>query len=316
MPRSASCPAPQPAAAPEPWLHDPDARVPVLRVGDWEVRALRRGSPRFRRLHRRGGLHVQLWDPAAGVSVVTPSALTGQRFEICRRGDRPIAVPRPPQLHGTVADLGAAPLPTMREIALLADWFTRAGRRGRGAGPAAGGCAAGAIRRSPTPRRQRSQAPGAATAGDPLHACAPAALRLLVVYLAVSDPAALARIAPVAEAAPTAAPGQGCGTVVAAFAAALRSAAVRRELDRQLAARLGAGVRPLRSLCLADLADAWHREVASGARGARLAALLWAIARRPEACVRKLEAKVCARIEESRHWLLLDADAALVLADG
>lgn len=313
MPRSASCRAANPPAAAEPWIHDPDARVPVLRVGDWEVRALRRGSPRFRRLQRCGGLHVQLWDPATGVSVVTPSALTGQRFEICRHGDRPIAVPRPPQLHGTVAGLGAAPLPTMREIALLADWYTRGSR---GAGPRRGGCAAGATRRSPTPRRQRSRRDGARTAGDPLRDCEPAALRLLVVYLAVADPAALARIAVVPAPTPTPGAAPGCGTVVAAFAAALRSAAVRRELDRHLAARLGASARPFRSLCLADLADAWHQEIESGARGARLAALLWAIARRPEACVRKLEAKICARIEESRHWLLLDAGAALVVAEG
>lgn len=306
-----NAPNANPPAGDEPWLHDPDARIPVLRVGDWEVRALRRGSPRFRRLHRCGGLHVQFWDPATGVSVVTPSALTGQRFEICRRGDRPVAVPRPPQLHGTVAGLGAAPLPTMREIALLADWYTRASG---GAGPRHGGCGAGATRRPPTLRRQRSRRDGAAS--DPLRACEPAALRLLVVYLAVADPAALARIAVVAAPVPTLVGPPGCNTVVVAFAAALRSAAVRRDLDGHLAVRLGAHARPFRSLCLADLADAWHREIESGARGARLAALLWTIARRPEACVRKLEAKICARIEESRQWLLLDADAALVVAEG
>lgn len=64
--------------------HHPSDRVRVRRAGRggiWEVRIFSPASPLYERLARRGMLHLQLWHPGSGVSVLSPSALTGYRFE-------------------------------------------------------------------------------------------------------------------------------------------------------------------------------------------------------------------------------------------
>jgi hypothetical protein len=62
--------------------HDPRERVVLCPADHWQVRAFLFNDPRFQYLAPRGLWHIQLWHPGAGVSVLTPSALTGGRYEI------------------------------------------------------------------------------------------------------------------------------------------------------------------------------------------------------------------------------------------
>ncbi len=60
--------------------HDPSERELVYLAGEWEVRIF--DGPRFRYFVERGLWHVQLWHPARRVSVLTPSALTQDSYEV------------------------------------------------------------------------------------------------------------------------------------------------------------------------------------------------------------------------------------------
>jgi hypothetical protein len=69
--------------------HDPRERLVVCRADDWEVRSFpisadsRSGLDRsFAYFAPRSLWHVQLWHPASGVSVLTPSGLTLDHYEI------------------------------------------------------------------------------------------------------------------------------------------------------------------------------------------------------------------------------------------
>lgn len=60
--------------------HDPTERVLAVKLGEWEVRIFEGKKQRY--FLPRGMGHLQLWHPAAGVSVLTPSRLTGGRYEV------------------------------------------------------------------------------------------------------------------------------------------------------------------------------------------------------------------------------------------
>ena len=63
-------------------LHDPDERVLVAELGNgWEMRQFAEHDRRLAYFADKGFAHVQLWNAAATVSVVTPSRLTGGSFE-------------------------------------------------------------------------------------------------------------------------------------------------------------------------------------------------------------------------------------------
>ncbi len=62
--------------------HDPRERILAGGVGDWELRCFAPDDPKYEYLVARGFWHVQLWHAAARVSVLTPSRLTGRRFEL------------------------------------------------------------------------------------------------------------------------------------------------------------------------------------------------------------------------------------------
>ena len=49
---------------------------------DWQVRSFPLTDPRFAFLAPRGWWHLQLWHPDAGISVLTPSGLTRNDYEI------------------------------------------------------------------------------------------------------------------------------------------------------------------------------------------------------------------------------------------
>ncbi len=60
--------------------HDPRERELVLRVDGWEVRLF--GEHKFQYFVRHGLWHAQLWQPEARVSVLTPSRLTCELYEV------------------------------------------------------------------------------------------------------------------------------------------------------------------------------------------------------------------------------------------
>lgn len=61
--------------------HDPLARVTAGALAGWQVRVLTEDRRNTAHLAARGLLHVQLWHPVAGVSLITPSILTAGRYE-------------------------------------------------------------------------------------------------------------------------------------------------------------------------------------------------------------------------------------------
>jgi hypothetical protein len=72
-------PSAGPNEAPPP-PHDPSERELAHVLGDWEVRIF--GDRKFSYFVERGLWHVQLWHPAARVSVLTPSRLTRDAYEV------------------------------------------------------------------------------------------------------------------------------------------------------------------------------------------------------------------------------------------
>lgn len=63
-------------------LHDPADRVFVADLGNgWEMRQFAEHDRRLAYFADKGFAHVQLWNAAANVSVVTPSRLTDGSFE-------------------------------------------------------------------------------------------------------------------------------------------------------------------------------------------------------------------------------------------
>jgi hypothetical protein len=74
-----------PPSWPHPWPpppHDPRERDFLCVAGPWQVRAFALYGPRFEYFAPRSLWHVQLWHPGAGVSILTPSALTGGCYEL------------------------------------------------------------------------------------------------------------------------------------------------------------------------------------------------------------------------------------------
>ena len=60
--------------------HDPRERDRLLVLGDWEIRLF--GEHKFRYFVTHGFWHLQLWHQAKCVSVLTPSRLTCNQYEV------------------------------------------------------------------------------------------------------------------------------------------------------------------------------------------------------------------------------------------
>lgn len=100
-----------------PPLHAPHDRELLARVGPWEVR--RHADDRCADFATRSLLHLQLWNPVLRVSVLTPSRLTGGRFEIATETRRAWVVDWP----GVVEQLSDHELPNASELAALTLWL-------------------------------------------------------------------------------------------------------------------------------------------------------------------------------------------------
>lgn len=78
-----TCAEPAPVQARGSWPpppHDPRERGVVTRIDDWEVRVF--GDRMFSYFVTRGLWHLQLWQPASGISILSPSRLTCGQYEV------------------------------------------------------------------------------------------------------------------------------------------------------------------------------------------------------------------------------------------
>ncbi|MBL8678153.1 MAG: hypothetical protein JNK05_03265 [Myxococcales bacterium] len=101
--------------------HDPDDRVLVASLGDWELRDFADGS-RFAAFFARHGLaHRQLYLRSAPLSILTPSALTGGAFELCASDGR-ARFRDEPALRAFVARHFEAALPATISLRAAGRW--------------------------------------------------------------------------------------------------------------------------------------------------------------------------------------------------
>ena len=103
--------------------HDPRDRVPVAWVDDWEVRVFPAGSRHHSYFAREGMLHLQLWNPRRGLSVLTPSSLTAQRYEAFPVRAERIAVRDFGELRNALGQQLGVWLPGLRRQRALEQWF-------------------------------------------------------------------------------------------------------------------------------------------------------------------------------------------------
>lgn len=82
--------------------HDPRERDLGHVVGEWEVRIF--ADAKFQYFVERGLWHVQLWHPKAGVSVLTPSRLTNDAYEIYPARGWKVRASTPVEVARLVAD--------------------------------------------------------------------------------------------------------------------------------------------------------------------------------------------------------------------
>lgn len=94
--------------------HDPAQRALVATLGTWQLRQSEGEK-------RRGMAHVQLWDPAARVSIVTPSRATYGHFEASLDGVQ-VAARTWPQLRRALAGR-AVDVPTAAAMRAVERWF-------------------------------------------------------------------------------------------------------------------------------------------------------------------------------------------------
>ncbi len=101
--------------------HDPKTRELVAMVGHWQIRQFTATDPRVLYGKSHGLLHIQLWQPTQQHSILTPSRLTGGKFEFFSDEKR-FSVATWAQLRARCSgdDVG---LPSAIEIASLQHWL-------------------------------------------------------------------------------------------------------------------------------------------------------------------------------------------------
>lgn len=111
------------------WLpptHDYRGREHLLDLGGWQVRRLPAADPKFDYFARRGFLHLQLWHPCAGVSVLTPSRMTMYAYEVCPLAGQMCSVGTPEALRLLLWRGLCLETPTPPEVRALQVWFVKA----------------------------------------------------------------------------------------------------------------------------------------------------------------------------------------------
>lgn len=95
--------------------HDPREREHVITMSGWEVRIF--GEHKFQYFVRHGFWHLQLWRPESRVSVLTPSRLTCDLYEVLPIAAWKGRALKYPELAQLVRDEHRLELP--REMVLL-----------------------------------------------------------------------------------------------------------------------------------------------------------------------------------------------------
>lgn len=103
--------------------HDRSGRRVVARVGEWEVRTFAEGSRMHAYFAPRGLLHLQLWHPARGVSVLTPSRLTAHHWEVFPVAGWKLPVSDEHLLREVIARRLGLELPSPATLEALQRWF-------------------------------------------------------------------------------------------------------------------------------------------------------------------------------------------------
>ncbi len=116
-------------AAPPPPPHDPRERTAVATILGWEIRIFPEDERKAEYFAPRGFLHAQLWHPAARVSVLTPSLLTGGLFEMFPYQGWKAPVSDPSLLRALVTETHDVPFPSLRRLAAIIEWYVRAAER-------------------------------------------------------------------------------------------------------------------------------------------------------------------------------------------
>jgi len=139
--------------------------------------------------------------------------------------------------------------------------------------------------------------------GCPLLRCSQASLKLIVIFLAVTDRAALEAALP--PSARCSAARRTCEVTTTCLGALACDPYFPGILEGLLCSRLRRSAERFRGRSLFELANLWSREQGT-LRGRELVALLWMVACHPCWLYRKLEAVIARRIEEGGRWALLD----------
>jgi hypothetical protein len=105
--------------------HDPSERVLVTHIDRWEVRDFARDDSRYSYFLRHGFSHLQLWHPEGGISLLTPSRLTSDQYEL-------FPIEGWKRRHGDWGQLGSlllrehgVALPSLVELRAVDRWFVR-----------------------------------------------------------------------------------------------------------------------------------------------------------------------------------------------
>lgn len=105
--------------------HDPSERVLAGESHGWQVRVLSPMGPKHSYFASRGFLHVQLWQPRLGISVLTPSRLTEDRFEAFPVRGWKCRPPDYDALRQVVAEEHGVLVPPWPVLRALERWFVR-----------------------------------------------------------------------------------------------------------------------------------------------------------------------------------------------
>jgi len=112
----------QSSGAVSPAPHGSSGRAST-RTTRWEVRAFPVGGRMHRYFAPRGLLHLQLWQPESGVSVLTPSRLTLGRWEVFPVDGWKHPAERVEEMRRVVRRAHRVELPSVAQLGAVRAWF-------------------------------------------------------------------------------------------------------------------------------------------------------------------------------------------------
>jgi hypothetical protein len=105
--------------------HDPTERALITHIDDWEVRDFAPDDSRYSYFLRHGFSHLQLWHPGRGVSLLTPSRLTADQYELFPFAGWKLRQVEWTTLRGLVLRQHGLQLPSLVELRAVDRWFVR-----------------------------------------------------------------------------------------------------------------------------------------------------------------------------------------------